>query len=171
MPLVLGSLSILLGLFALRTDSQLRRHVGWIAFVLMVVAVGVPFGMIAYHNRSGDPIVLVIHNGYRGPAKLIIDRKGGVDIPLKDGKHTYVIPASGILVIKDDSPFRHWHSMTASYANGQIIPIDYERRLPSDSVTLHSLGSGVRTQNGKSEEYIEYFVGTKAEMRKYADSH
>ena len=168
-PLVFGSISILLGLLAFRTDSQLRRHVGWITIGLMFVAVSLPFGIIAYHNQSGYPIVLVINDDYRGPVRLIIDQQNGVDISLKDETYTYVIPASGILVIKDDSPFGKWHSMTATYANGRSIPIDHENNLPSNSITLHSFGYGVRTQNGKEVRDIGYFVGTKAEFRKFVE--
>lgn len=168
-PLVLGLVCILLGVIALRTGGRFARHVGWIATILMLVAVVLPFGLIAYHNRSGYPIVLVVPDGYRGPVRLIIDRRQGVEVPLVDGKYTYRIPETGTLVIKDDSPFRQWHSMTAVYSSGKPIPIDHEDNLPADAVSLHSLGSGVRTQGGKQEEYIEDFVGTKAELRKYVD--
>jgi hypothetical protein len=168
-PLALGLLCILLGVIALRTEGRFRPHAGWIAFVIMLIAVALPFEMIAYHDRSGSPIVLVIPNGYRGPVKLIIDREQGKDVPLSDGRYTYQIPEGGTLVIKDDSPFRRWHSMSATYANGKTIPIDDEDSLPPDAVTLHSLGSGVTTQNGKKEEFIEDFVGTKAELRRYVD--
>jgi hypothetical protein len=168
-PLVLGMLCVLLGMTALRTGGKFAKHVGWIVVILMLIAVILPFGMIAYHNRSGYPIELVISEGYRGPVRLIIDRQQGVDVPLVDGKYTYRIPETGTLLIKDDSPFRQWHSMTATYTSGKLIPIDYEGDLPPDTVSLHSLGSGVSTQGGKQEKYIEDFVGTRAELRKYVD--
>jgi hypothetical protein len=168
-PLVLGLLCVLLGVTALRKEGKFVRHVGWIAVTLMLVAVILPFGMIAYHNRLGYPIVLVVPEGYRGPVRLIIDRQQGVDVRLIDEKYTYHIPETGMLLIKDDSPFRQWHSMTAMYTDGKLIPIDHPGNLPSDAVSLHSLGSGARIQGGKREEYIEDFVGTKAELRKYVD--
>src|SRR5438105_1363061 len=63
-PLILGVLCILLGLVALRTDSSISRHAGWLALVILCIAVGVPFGLIAYHSRSGHPIVLVMPTDY-----------------------------------------------------------------------------------------------------------
>ncbi len=170
-PLVLGLLSVLFGVTALRKEGKYGRHVGWIAVILMLLAVLFPFGRIAYHNRLGYPIVLVVPEGYRGPVRLIIDRQQGVDVRVADGKYTYHIPEIGTLVIRDDSPFRQWHSMTAMYTNGKHIPIDYEGKLPPDAVSLHSLGSGVSNQGGKQEEYIENFVGTKAELSKYVDRY
>lgn len=169
-PLVLGALCILLGITALLTGMPFSKYVGWIAAILMLIAVLFPFGIVAYHDREGYPIVYVIPEGYRGPVRLIIDRKQGVDVPLKDGRYTYHIPENGTLLIKDDSPFRHRHSLTASYTNGKLIPIDYEDSLPPDTVSLHPLGSGVGSRGGgPEEEYIEDFIGTKAELRKYVD--
>jgi hypothetical protein len=168
-PLVLGLVSIILGVTALRNGGWYAGHVGGIAAVLMLVAVVLPFGMIAYYNRSGYPIVLVVPERYRGPVRLIIDRHQGVEVPLVHGKYTYRIPETGTLVIKDDSPFRQWHSMKPMYSSGKPIPIDFEDNLRPDAVSFHSLGSGVSTQGGKEEEYIEDFVGTKAELRKYVD--
>ena len=168
-PLLLGLLCVLLGVAAHRTDRKFARHVGWVAVILMFIAIVLPFGMIAYYNRSGYPIVLVVTEGYQGPVRLIIDRQQGVEVPLVNGKYTYRVPENGILVIKDDSPFRQWHSMTARYTNGKLIPRDNDGNLPPDAVSIHSLGSGVITQGGKREEFIEDFVGTKAAFRKYVD--
>jgi hypothetical protein len=160
-PLVLGVLCVVLGVAALRTDRKFARHIGWIAAILMLIGVILPSGLIAYHNRSGYPIVVVVPEGYRGPVELIIDRQQGVDIPLVDGKYTYHIPQTGTLVIKDDSPFRQWHPETAMYTSGKRIPMAYEGNLPPDTVARHSLGS--------NQERIHYFVGTTTELRKYAD--
>jgi hypothetical protein len=170
-PLVLGLLCIVLGVTALRTEGTYGKHVGWIAVILMLVGVIVPFGMIAYYDRSGYPIVLVVPTEYRGPIRLIIDRKNGLEVPLVNKKYTYRVPETGTLLIKDDSPFRQWHSMTVIYANGKLIPNNYEGKLPPDTVSHHSLGSGVKTQDGKRQEYMEDFIGTKAEFKKYVGSH
>ncbi len=168
-PLVLGLVCVFLGVTALATGGRYAEYVGWIAGILMLVAVILPFGMIAYHNRSGYPIVLVVPDGYRGPVTLIIDAQLGVDVPLVDGKYTYRVPETGRLVIKDDGPFRQWHSMTAMYSSGKSILIDHENSLPADAVSLHSNGYGFRTRGGKQEEFIEDFIGTKADFRKYVD--
>ena len=165
-PLVLGIVCILLGTATIRSDGEFGEYVGWIAFVLMLTAVFIPFGLIAYEDRPGPPIVLVVPVGHRGPVTLIINWQHGVDIPLKDGKYIYHVPESGKLLIKDGSPFRLWHSMTAKYSDGKSIPIDYERDLPNDTVTLHSFGSGSTTLGDKRDDY---FVGTNSEFRKYVD--
>jgi hypothetical protein len=167
-PLALGVLCVLLGGIALGSEGRLRRHIGWIAIVIMLVAV-LPLGMIAYHHRSGYAIVLVVPDGYRGPVRLVIDRERGVVVPLKNDRYTYHIPDGGTLIIKDDSAFRQWHSESAMYANGDQIPIDYEKRLPPDAITLHSLGAGGETRNGRRVDLIEEFVGSEAELRQYVD--
>jgi hypothetical protein len=75
------------------------------------------------------------------------------------------------MLIKDDTPFRQWHTTKAFYHNGQMIPIDYDRKLPSDTVTFQELGSGVRSKNGKAiEEHIDNFVGTGADLDEYYSS-
>jgi hypothetical protein len=168
-PLVLGILCIGLGVVAIRSEGRLLRHVGWFAGIIILIAILLPFGTIAYNNQSGSPIAIVIPTGYRDPVKLIIDKQQGVEVPLENGKYTYHIPESGTLLIKDDRPFRQWHSMAETYTNGKLIPIDYVETLPPDTVSLHSLGSGVKTQRGTKEQYIENFVETKAELRKYVD--
>src|SRR5437660_1703542 len=94
LPLELGLVCVLLGVTALRTEARYARHVGWIAVILMLIAV-LPFGMIAYHNSSGYPIVLVVPEGYPGPVRLIIDKQRGVDVPLVDGEYKYRIPETG----------------------------------------------------------------------------
>jgi hypothetical protein len=113
--------------------------------------------------------VLVVPDGYKGPLRLIIDKEQGIEIPLEDGEYIYRYAENGTLMIKDASPFRHWHSLTAIYANGKPIPIDHEGNVPPDAVSLHFLGSGVSAQGNKEEHYIEDFVGTREEFRKYAD--
>jgi hypothetical protein len=169
-PLVLGIVCILLGVYAHRTEGRFGHYVGWIVTMITIVAVPLPFGMIAYYDQPGYPVALVLPDGYRGPVRLIVDRERGIDVPLEDGRYTYRIPDSGTLLIKDDGPFHRWHTMTASYANGNRIP-GYEGNPPNDAISLHSLGSGVMTRGGKDEHCIEDFVGTEAEFRRYVDRH
>lgn len=168
-PLFLGLLSISLGVAAIRRGPALGKLAAVIAVALLLVAVAVPIGLIAYYNRTGYPILLVIPDNYRGSVRLVIDRDRGVDVPLRDGVYEYRIPASGKLLIREDQPFREWHTEKAVYVSGKQIPIDVEDDLPADKIVLHSLGSGVRTKNGTTEEYIEYFVGTQADLRTYDD--
>jgi hypothetical protein len=167
-PLVGGIFCIGLGVVAIRSEGALLRHVGGYAGIIMLITIGVPFGMIACDSRSGYPIVMVVPEGYKGPVKLVLDRKRGVDVPLEDGKYTYHVPRSGTLLIKDDSPFLRWHSTTAMYANGKSIPIDFEGTLPPDAVSYSIGGYAVTTRGGKEEHYMEGFVGTKNELREYS---
>src|SRR5206468_1761434 len=120
------------------------------AFVLMIVGVAVPFGMIAYHNRPGYPVILVIPNGYRGPVKLVVDRREGVDIPATEGAYRFIVPPGGTLPIKDAGPFHQWHTLTAVFANGGRIPHQYESNRHPEAATLYSLGSSTSTHSGTS---------------------
>jgi len=162
-PLFLGILSLLLRRRALRTKGNLSKRLGWVAAGCVVTGVFLPVGIMSCLEQSGDPIVLIIPEGYRGEVRLLIDKQQGVDVPLTSGRHIYQVPESGVLQIKDASPFLHWHTLGARYTNGKAILIDYDAEVVA---SLHSLGSGVRTHGGKVEEYFLYFVGTKAELRK-----
>jgi hypothetical protein len=171
-PLGLGLFCIFLGLIGLRTRGKLSQHVVWIAIIIMLGGVFIPFGMIAYYNRSAYPIVVIVPEGYRGPIKLIVDKNRGIDVPLKEGRFIYHIPPSGTLLIKDDGPFHQWHSMTAKYTNGMAIPMRDENTLAPGEVAYFGLGSGMKVDSqGTREEYIQDFVGTKGELRKYVDRH
>lgn len=166
-PLVLGAVCMLLGIAALQTEARVRTNVGWTAVVLAIVSVVLPSSIIAYYDRAGPPVIIVVPQGYRGPVTLVIDKKRGIDVPLENGRFTYHMPEGGRLLIRDDSPFRQWHSENIRFADGTPIPDDVQSDLPSDKVAYFSLGGGSRTREGKSEEYIEGFVGTQAELRKY----
>ncbi len=169
-PLVLGIVCIILGLLSRRLGGRLGRQIGWIAAMLMLTSIVLPFGIIALDRDSGHAVVLIIPNGYRGPVRLIIDRDHGNDIPLKDGKYTYHVPKDGTLLIKDASPFRQWHAESAIYASGTPIPNEYDGSLPPDAVLRHSISSGVTWRSGKQEEIIEEFIGTKAELQRHLES-
>jgi hypothetical protein len=169
LPVVLGSLSVLLALMAARNDSPPRRQVVWIAVALGVVSVCFPCVTISEGNPSGPPIRLVLPVGYRGPICLLVDRSEGLAIPLEGGGYTYRIPASGILVIQDDGPFYQWHCFRAAYANGQPIPVDDDNELAADAVMLQDLGGATRTLDGREQEKLLFFVGTRAEVRAYRE--
>jgi hypothetical protein len=166
-PLTLGLVIIVLGVLAIRSDARYWRHLGWISAILLAMAVIIPCGLILDAERSGYPIVLVIPDGYRGPVRLTIDKKNGVEIPRHDGRYTYPIHQDGTLVIKDASSFYRWHSEMASYASGRSIPRYEEGHAAPDAVWLHDLGSGVRSWGGNREEYILYFLGTDAEVKRF----
>jgi hypothetical protein len=135
----------------------------------MAIAVILPFGMIAYHDSQGHPIMLVLPKGHRGSIKLIVDRRGGVDVPLENGMYVYHIPTGGVMTIQDDSPFRQWHSMMV-FSNGQPITDGDLKVTGADEVAIYSLGSiGARTENGRTEEYMQWFVGTPADKLKFVD--
>jgi len=170
-PLALGIVCIHLGVVALRAEGKRLRHVDWLAVILMLIAVGLPFGIISYHNQPGHPILMVIPEGHRGPVKLIVDKRHGVDVPLANGTYTYRIPQDGTLRIQDDSPFRKWHTITAVYTNSKPLPRDDGGTRSPGAVLLHSLGSGTSTQEGSQKEHINDFIGTKPEFQSYLTTH
>ncbi|MGE3805662.1 MAG: hypothetical protein AB7K24_13380 [Gemmataceae bacterium] len=102
LPLMAGTASILFGIQALRSRATLGSHVGWIALTLSILSVLVSYLVIRQHDRSGQPIVLVIPDGYRGPITLIV-APSGAEVRARDGQYTFQIPESGTLYIRDDS--------------------------------------------------------------------
>ncbi|MGE3805663.1 MAG: hypothetical protein AB7K24_13385 [Gemmataceae bacterium] len=57
--------------------------------------------------------------------------------------------------------------MSAIDTQGKTIPMDFEHDLPSETIALHGLGSGVSTRGGIERRHIDYFLGTEAELRQY----
>jgi hypothetical protein len=164
-PLLLGVISVVVGVIALRRTSTMGEAAVATSALLFVLSIVVPCGLIAYANRSRPPVLIVVPDGYRGPVRLIIDPKNGVDMPLENGVYTYCIPNNGRLVIRDADPFRHWHTERARYANGKSLPSP----LSPETVGLRSLSSGSTTQGGVTESYIRFFVGTAEDVRKASD--
>jgi hypothetical protein len=166
-PLAIGLFCVFLGITVLLVDGEYAKHVGWIVAILASIGWVAPFGIIAYYEQPGHPIALVVPDGYRGEVKLSVDREQGIKIPLTDGRYVYNISDNGELIIMDAGPFRRWHETTCTYRNGNPIAIAVGDGTSSDAVQLHSLGSGKRFDGVKTEEYVEFFVGTNAELRKH----
>lgn len=166
-PLAIGLFCVFLGITVLLVDGEYAKHVGWIVAILAAVAWVAPFGIIAYYNQPGHPIALVIPDGYRGRVKLVVDPHQGIEVPLTDGRYTYNISDNGELVIKNAGPFRRWHEMTCTYRSGQPIPIAIADGASSDAVQVHFLGMGKSFDGAKTEEYVKFFLGTAAELRKH----
>jgi hypothetical protein len=164
-PLAVGLVFVVLGIRSILKDSWLSQRVGWFALGSMILVVGGTFGITAYLDRSGPPVVIIVPNGFRGPIKLSVDSKNGAEIPLADGRYTVRIPASGHLVIKSADPFTQWHSETAMFENGESLSKDHENRLPPEKVRLIDLGSRLSRSGHSNDESLNYFVGNEFDFR------
>lgn len=103
-PLFVGLLVLCLGMWSGNSDKTER-----FASALVLFAWIGPFLITAYLNRSWPPVVFVIPDGYHGTIEIIQDREQGIDMRLEHGMFTIEVPASGVVRLKDTSPFRHWH--------------------------------------------------------------
>lgn len=167
-PLLAGMICVAFGIAVRRPESGLGADVAWAGVLVAILGAIVPFGIIAYYDRSGPPIVMVMPEGYRALVKLIVDSQQGIDVPLEGGKYTYYIPESGTLLIKDGSPFRWWHSEGAKFSDGTSLPMSHEGA--RDTVSFHGSGTVSQTVGGKTQVSFENFVGTMAEWEQCVNS-
>lgn len=170
-PLVLGALCILLGLISLRTERTFSKYVGWIAAALMLIAVLLPFGMIAYLNRLGCPIDTVVPSGFRGPIWIVKDAQAGEVIPKIEGEYRIKIPKSGVLRVKSTDMFSVWHSETWRYSDGKTLPKRGPTEVPDNVVALRESGGFMTaTRNGKELTFMAYYIGTRSEAKQFIET-
>jgi hypothetical protein len=80
--------------------------------------------VVAGCSDSGKPVLLIVPNGFRGEFQVVKDSAQGADPVERNGEWVFEIPPSGVLRVKDDSPFYRWHSERARYANGQPASVE-----------------------------------------------
>jgi hypothetical protein len=139
----------------------INKHSGPVILILAAIILVVVAGNLI---QQGYPIVFVIPEKYQGPIILIIDNQRGEEVPLMGDKYTYRIHEDGKLPIKDASPFHQGHSLEVIYTNGKRVAVERGDNVKPEVVLFHVLESGVKA-NG--EEYIKFFIGTKAALKGY----
>lgn len=111
-----------------------------------------------FSESSSPHVRFVIADGYKGDFVVTIT---GTGKPLNEANGTYIvkIPKSGVLEVRDD-PFRNWHSLSAVFENGNMIPIAAHEDDPREKIVYFwSMSS--------SEKHIHYFIGTKSEYESF----
>ena len=101
--------------------SGARRLIGIGA---CVVATFGSFGLIAYSNKSGASIRLVIPNDFVGKVEIRVDEASGTPPTKEEGVWVYRLDNDGMLVTSDDRPFYKWHQMRTEFRDGRVI-VDY----------------------------------------------
>ncbi len=162
-PLLAGLCAAAIGIIGHRPSPSARR---WRSGTLIAAGLGLfsvsgPCLLIMLADRSGAPVHFVLPNGFHGKFRLVRDAANGLDVPARDGRYTYAIPPSGLLTIRELRPLESWHEETAAYADGSPI---WPQAIPSGFV-LYCLGSGAHSGQQGSEQYIDYLVGTAADLQ------
>jgi hypothetical protein len=138
-PFVVGLVTAVVG--CVRIPLRAKQSVTALCAVLCISASTVPFVLRAYAGRSGKPIEIVLPVGYQGEFSIVKDRTKGKELWLHDGAWIFEIPASGVLIVKDDWPFYMWHKSFYRYSDGS-------------PANVKSLGSG-STDYGGTEHLFE----------------
>jgi hypothetical protein len=106
-----------------------NRIIGWAIIACLLSVVG-PFAFAAYCNRNGAPIEIVVPAGFSGEFSIVKDHNKGEDMLWRDGGWHFIIPPSGVLLVKDDYPFYMWHSEFFVDTDGKSIVAE---ALPTNS--------------------------------------
>ena len=102
----------------------------------------------------------MLPDGYQGPFEIIQTRRAGT-LPLENGAVVCRIPTNGVLRADTLDDFRRWHTETARFSSGRVIPIRVtsDPEITPDEVCLYNLGN--------PDARLEFFVGTHADMYIY----
>jgi hypothetical protein len=139
-PLIVG---IAVSCVGLTTNKGSKPQIP--AIILAGCAWVVPFVVTSILRRSGLPIEFVVPDDFHGSIELVKDRKGGYDLNPKGGKYVIVVPATGVLRIKDGSPFHRWHTESCRDTSGK------PRNLEGGGVTAGSRQTGLGSSDGSTD--------------------
>ena len=121
-PLLAGIACAVVG--CLSPLLAMNRRTANILLALCFAAGAAPVALALYYELPGRPIKIVLPVGYRSHFSIIKNRATGQDLEVKDGAYVFEIPARGVLVVKDDSPFYSWHEEIFVYADGQPATVE-----------------------------------------------
>ena len=135
-PVLIGT--IIFGLGLLRTPgSKLVLP----AIALAVVGWFGPFFLMSYLSRPGPPIRFLVPTGFQGTIELIRDRADGQPLQFDHGRCIFVMPAAGVLRIKEAYVFHHWHTEDCLDAAGKQMLLKSQGTSGGTHVTgPHSMG-------------------------------
>jgi hypothetical protein len=143
-PLSVGFGCVVVGCF--RMPEAGKRSAAGLGLLLCLAAAVGPFALAARANRSGKSIKVVLPDGYRGEFSIVKDRAKGQDLRMQGGVWVFEIPAGGVLVVNDDSPFYMWHQETYVYADGRAAKVE----------ELGTTAGSIQTGPGSSRANTDY---------------
>jgi len=143
-PLLVGLGCVVVGCF--RMPEARKGSATGLGLVLCLAAAVGPFALAAYAHRPGKPIRVVLPRGYRGEFSIVKDRAKGQELRMEGGVWVFEIPAGGVLVVKDDSPFYLWHEETYVYADGRAAKVE----------DLGTTAGSIQTGPGSSRANTDY---------------
>jgi hypothetical protein len=111
-------------------------------------------------RRVTPNIHLVVPAAFQGAILIHTKASDGVPLIPQGGTYIVTVPEDGVLRVHGDGPFYEWHTVTASFSNGDPLPYpNPDEVLDDNSVALW--GGGSRTH------LVYYFVGTASENRRF----
>jgi hypothetical protein len=127
----------------------------WFATLILSVAF---FGC----HRGVNEVVYVFPDNFRGVLIFEGQVADGEVVKATNGVRVFNVPNSGKLKIHGPLPTRAWHSPSARFKSGEIIPIPFANGtgpVSNDVIALRPIGTG-----GRSVDW--YVVGTYNEAAK-----
>lgn len=116
---------------------------------------------VAACARKGGEVLFVIPDKFQGVIKLS-ESPDGIRTETRAGVLKLPIPPSGRLILKDATALRTWNKWSASYQNGESIPVLLGAALNEPGYGFFSLGSWGQVD--------WFFVGTRDEWKQLRDS-
>jgi hypothetical protein len=111
---------------------------------------------------GGGPIHFRISNGFRGFIYFILNTRNGSEITRSDGVYTVMIPADGIVSVRDPGLLYSW-AEKAEFMGGQEIPLgsvsEFAGPLTSTDSTVSLRSLGAFSANGLS--FATFHIGTE----------
>ena len=130
-----------------------------------MIVCGMSVGMIGLvgvgcRDTMGHKVIeFVVPAGFKGPF-VIIEGPDGQSCDRKDGKITFIVPESRIVVVRNDGVFDSFR-LEARYADGTPLAVEYEAK----ATTLALRFGGHSSQLGVKPHH-ECFVGSEDEWAK-----
>jgi hypothetical protein len=75
-------------------------------------------------NNSGNPVLFILPDGFRGEIQIIKDSVKGAEPAERGDWWVFEVPPSGVLRIKDDRMFYRWHAQRAQYSDGRAVSVE-----------------------------------------------
>lgn len=72
-------------------------------------------------SNEGDPIHFIVPQGFEGVIQIVQDGTDSGGYRYADGRHSFTIPADGVLRVNSSKPFQQWHTISAEDTTGQTI--------------------------------------------------